>query len=122
MKMKATVIAIIAASLLAACTTAPKKDLALEQVRAQLDELKANDELAGYAPLALGEAHRSEVVSRGAGEDEVGPSVIREDPCQSRDRGRSGGGGEKAPAAASTMRYSGARTVPASRSNIRRSR
>ena len=34
MKMKATVIAIIAASLLAACTTAPKKDLALEQVRA----------------------------------------------------------------------------------------
>ena len=59
MKMKATVIAIIAASLLAACTTAPKKDLALEQVRAQLDELKANDELAGYAPLALGEAERA---------------------------------------------------------------
>ena len=42
-----------------ACTTAPKKDLALEQVRAQLDELKANDELAGYAPLALGEAERA---------------------------------------------------------------
>ena len=40
--------------LAAACTTAPKKDLALEQVRAQLDELKANEELAGYAPLALG--------------------------------------------------------------------
>jgi outer membrane protein OmpA-like peptidoglycan-associated protein len=58
-KRKATVIAIIAASLLAACTTAPKKDLALEQVRAQLDELKANDELAGYAPLALGEAERA---------------------------------------------------------------
>lgn len=42
-----------------ACTTAPKKDLALEQVRAQLEELKANDELAGYAPLALGEAERA---------------------------------------------------------------
>lgn len=45
--------------LLTACTTAPKKDLALEQVRSQLDELKANDELAGYAPLALGEAERA---------------------------------------------------------------
>ena len=44
--MKAMLIAVIAASLLAACTTAPKKDLALEQVRAQLDELKANEELA----------------------------------------------------------------------------
>lgn len=59
MKTKATVIAIIAAGLLAACTTAPKKDLALEQVRAQLDELKENEELAGYAPLALGEAERA---------------------------------------------------------------
>ena len=45
--------------LLAACTSAPKKDLALEQVRAQLDELRANEELAGYAPLALGEAERA---------------------------------------------------------------
>jgi outer membrane protein OmpA-like peptidoglycan-associated protein len=45
--------------LLSACTTAPKKDLALEQVRAQLDELRSNEELAGYAPLALGEAERA---------------------------------------------------------------
>ena len=45
--------------MLAACTSAPKKDLALEQVRSQLDELKANEELAGYAPLALGEAERA---------------------------------------------------------------
>jgi outer membrane protein OmpA-like peptidoglycan-associated protein len=45
--------------LFSACTTAPKKDLALEQVRNQLEELKANDELAGYAPLALGEAERA---------------------------------------------------------------
>jgi outer membrane protein OmpA-like peptidoglycan-associated protein len=45
--------------LIAACGSAPKKDLALEQVKAQLDELKANEELAGYAPLALGEAERA---------------------------------------------------------------
>jgi outer membrane protein OmpA-like peptidoglycan-associated protein len=51
--------AVCALAVLAACTTAPKKDLALEQVRAQLDELKANKELAGYAPLALGEAERA---------------------------------------------------------------
>lgn len=44
---------------LTACSTAPKKDLALEQVRAQLDQLKADDDLAGYAPLALGEAERA---------------------------------------------------------------
>jgi len=53
------IIVLAALVLLAACTTAPKKDLALEQVRSQLDELKANDELAGYAPLALGEAERA---------------------------------------------------------------
>ena len=41
------------------CGTAPKKDLALEQVRAQLDELKSNEELAELAPLALGEAERA---------------------------------------------------------------
>jgi outer membrane protein OmpA-like peptidoglycan-associated protein len=44
---------------LAACTTAPKKDLALEQVRSQLAELQSDPELAGYAPLALGEADRA---------------------------------------------------------------
>jgi len=45
--------------LVASCTTAPKKDLALEQVRSQLEELKADPDLAGYAPLALGEAERA---------------------------------------------------------------
>jgi len=45
--------------LLAACATSPKKDLALERVKAQLQELQANEELAGYAPLALGEAKRA---------------------------------------------------------------
>ena len=44
---------------LGACSTAPKQDLALQQVRTQLEELKANQELSGYAPLALGEAERS---------------------------------------------------------------
>lgn len=42
-----------------ACTTAPKQDLALQQVRAQLEDLKSNQDLAGYAPLALNEAERS---------------------------------------------------------------
>lgn len=59
MKTTAKLMTLVAVGLLAACTTAPKKDLALEQVRAQLDELKANEELAGYAPLALGEAERA---------------------------------------------------------------
>ena len=45
--------------LLAACVSAPKKDLALERVRGELDNLKSNPELAGYAPLALGEAERA---------------------------------------------------------------
>lgn len=45
--------------LLSACVATPKKDLALERVRAELDSLKSNPELAGYAPLALGEAERA---------------------------------------------------------------
>jgi outer membrane protein OmpA-like peptidoglycan-associated protein len=44
---------------LGACSPAPKKDLALEQVRNQLEELKSNLELAEHAPLALGEAERA---------------------------------------------------------------
>jgi len=53
------VVLFIMAMILTACSTAPKKDLALEQVRAQLDELKSNPDLANYAPLALGEAERA---------------------------------------------------------------
>ena len=45
--------------LLSACVAAPKKDLALERVRDELDNLKSNTGLAGYAPLALGEAERA---------------------------------------------------------------
>ena len=52
-------LAVVALLALAACTSAPKKDLALEQVRTQLEELKSNEDLAGYAPLALGEAERA---------------------------------------------------------------
>src|SRR5210317_2204383 len=43
----------------AACVAPPKKDLALEQIRDELESLKSNLELAGYAPLALGEAERA---------------------------------------------------------------
>jgi len=45
--------------LLVACTATPKKDLALERVRDELTSLKSNPELAGYAPLAVGEAERA---------------------------------------------------------------
>jgi outer membrane protein OmpA-like peptidoglycan-associated protein len=47
------------ALLQSACATAPKKDLALERVKTQLEALKADEELAGYAALALGEAERA---------------------------------------------------------------
>lgn len=52
-------IAALLAVALSACHTAPKKDLALERARAQLEQLKADEELAGYAPSALGEAERA---------------------------------------------------------------
>lgn len=53
------VISALLAVVLAACSSSPKKNLALEQVRAQLEELKSSPELANYAPLALGEAERA---------------------------------------------------------------
>ena len=56
--LRTLMIGILAAGLVA-CGSAPKKDLALEHVRTQLDELKANENLAGYAPTALGEAERA---------------------------------------------------------------
>lgn len=42
-----------------ACTATPKKNLALERVRDDLENLKTNTDLAGYAPLAVGEAERA---------------------------------------------------------------
>jgi outer membrane protein OmpA-like peptidoglycan-associated protein len=56
--IKFTVVAALAL-LLVGCGSAPKKDLALEQVRTQLEELQSDPNLAGYAPLALGEAERA---------------------------------------------------------------
>ena len=53
------VLSLLLLVLLSACTAAPKKDLALERVRDELDSLKSNPELAGLAPLALGEAERA---------------------------------------------------------------
>lgn len=50
---------LLMSALLCACIAAPKKDLALERVRDELDSLQLNTELAGYAPLALGEAKRA---------------------------------------------------------------
>lgn len=44
---------------LTACQSAPKKDLALEQIRNQLNELQSDTELSGFAPLALREAERA---------------------------------------------------------------
>ncbi|MFT5138615.1 MAG: outer membrane protein OmpA-like peptidoglycan-associated protein [Lysobacterales bacterium] len=53
------------------CATAPKKDLALERVRNQLETLKADEELAGYAVLALGEAERALRTAEQATGDEM---------------------------------------------------
>ncbi len=50
---------ILSGLLISGCATAPKKDLALERVRNQLETLRADEELAGYAALALGEAERA---------------------------------------------------------------
>lgn len=73
MKGFSTVIVITLALSLAACATAPRKDLALERVRSQLETLKADEELAGYASLALGEAERA----LRAAEQAVGDDMYR---------------------------------------------
>lgn len=71
MGARGLVLGLLAVSL-AACSTAPKKDLALERVRAQLDQLRADEELAGYAPLALGEAERAlRVAEQSKGQDNL---------------------------------------------------
>ncbi len=44
---------------LSGCSSAPKKDLALERVREELNNLRSDPELAGYAAPALGEAERA---------------------------------------------------------------
>ena len=57
--------------LVSACSSSPKKNLGLEQVRSQLNELKSNPELANYAPLALGEAERAVRLAETASGDET---------------------------------------------------
>ena len=44
---------------LSACQVAPKKDLALERVRMQLEQLEADEELQGYGSASLAEAKRT---------------------------------------------------------------
>jgi outer membrane protein OmpA-like peptidoglycan-associated protein len=51
--------ACLAILFLVGCSTAPKKDLALERVRAQLEQLESDQDLTGLAPLAVGEAERA---------------------------------------------------------------
>lgn len=62
---------ILLLAMLVACTATPKKDLALERVRDDLNNLKANPELVGYAPLALGEAERALRVAGQASGNEI---------------------------------------------------
>jgi outer membrane protein OmpA-like peptidoglycan-associated protein len=53
------VLSLFIAVTLAACSTAPKQNLALERVRSQLNDLKSDEQLSDYAPVALAEAERS---------------------------------------------------------------
>lgn len=64
-------LALLGALALAACQSAPKKNLDLERVNSQLAQLKADQELAGLAPLALGEAERALRNAEQAGNDKV---------------------------------------------------
>lgn len=58
-QLKSILSAVTMILLIGACSTTPKQDLALQQVRKQLEELESNQELAGYAPLAIAEAERT---------------------------------------------------------------
>jgi len=65
------ILAILVAAAVSACASAPKKNLALEQLRAQLSELQADQELSNYAPVALGEAERAVRAAETASGDET---------------------------------------------------
>lgn len=58
-RLRTPLAAITVALVLAACQSTPKKDLALERVRTQLQQLEEDEDLAGFAPAALGEAERA---------------------------------------------------------------
>ncbi len=59
MKILQAFFLLIAVIGLTGCSSQPKKDLALEQVKNELERLKSDEGLQGYAPLALGEAERA---------------------------------------------------------------
>lgn len=67
----AAFLAVTLALTLSGCASGPKKDLALEQVRTQLERLKADENLQGYAPLALNEAERALRQAEQAGGNET---------------------------------------------------
>ncbi len=59
MKILQAFFLLIAVIGLTGCSSQPKKDLALEQVKNELERLRSDEGLQGYAPLALGEAERA---------------------------------------------------------------
>ena len=59
MRPASLLVLFVMAGLLTACVGAPKKDLAMERVRTQFNELQNNQELVGFAPLAVREAERA---------------------------------------------------------------
>lgn len=72
MSARTVSIALAAVALaLGACASQPKKDLALEQVRNQLERLKADEQLQGYAALALGDAERALRRAEASGGDDT---------------------------------------------------
>jgi outer membrane protein OmpA-like peptidoglycan-associated protein len=59
MRQMVLMMGLLSVLLLSACQTAPKKDLVLEQIRNRLSELQSDQELSGFALLAMGEAERA---------------------------------------------------------------
>lgn len=57
--LQRTLVMLVPVLLLAACQSTPKKDLALERIRTSLQQLQSDEQLAGYAPLAVSEAERA---------------------------------------------------------------
>jgi outer membrane protein OmpA-like peptidoglycan-associated protein len=78
--MSLTRISLITASaiLLAACMAQPRDDGALNNLRADLDEFRANTELASQVPLALAEAERAvrQAGADGLNEDERNHRIL----------------------------------------------
>lgn len=59
MNARKIMVLLMLSAVLAGCQSAPKKDLALERVRNQLQQLESDEALSGLAPLAVGEAERA---------------------------------------------------------------